>query len=49
MPVAGGAPAFRDADSLLDFVEMLADASGLPVGIKSAVGESAFWNDLWRG
>ena len=40
--------AFHDADSLLDFVEMLADESGLPVGIKSAVGESQVWNDLAR-
>lgn len=40
--------AFRDADSMLDFVETLADASGLPVGIKSAVGESAFWHELAR-
>ena len=39
---------FHDADSLLDFVEMLADATGLPVGIKSAVGEMAFWEDLAR-
>lgn len=37
---------FHDADSLLDFVEALADETGLPVGIKSAVGELAFWNDL---
>src|SRR5215212_4463312 len=37
---------FHDADSLLDFVEMLADETGLPVGIKSAVGEQAFWDDL---
>ena len=40
--------AFHDVDSMLDFVEMLADESGLPVGIKSAVGESQFWNDLAR-
>ncbi|MCA8977767.1 MAG: FMN-binding glutamate synthase family protein [Planctomycetes bacterium] len=40
--------AFRDADSLLDFVEMLAAASGLPIGIKSAVGETVFWTDLAR-
>ncbi|MEZ6037135.1 MAG: FMN-binding glutamate synthase family protein [Planctomycetota bacterium] len=40
--------AFRDVDSMLDFVEMLADATGLPVGIKSAVGEAAFWHDLAR-
>ena len=38
--------AFHDVDSLLDFVEMLADETGLPVGIKSAVGESAFWVQL---
>ena len=40
--------AFRDTDGLLDFVERLADLTGLPVGIKSAVGESAFWHDLAR-
>lgn len=38
--------AFSDVDSLLDFVELLADKSGLPVGIKSAVGELQFWTDL---
>lgn len=38
--------AFTDADSMLDFVEMLADATGLPVGIKSAVGDLSFWVDL---
>ena len=38
--------AFNDADGLLDFVESIADATGLPVGIKSAVGESVFWQDL---
>ena len=37
---------FRDVDSMLDFVERLADLTGLPVGIKSAVGESRFWEDL---
>ena len=31
---------------MLDFVEMLADETGLPVGIKSAVGDLAFWQDL---
>lgn len=35
--------AFGDEDELLDFVEMLAAETGLPVGIKSAVGESGFW------
>jgi glutamate synthase (ferredoxin) len=38
--------AFRDVDEMLDFVERLADASGLPVGIKSAVGERDFWRRL---
>jgi hypothetical protein len=38
--------AFSDVDSLLDLVESIADATGLPVGIKSAVGEDAFWEDL---
>jgi glutamate synthase (ferredoxin) len=40
--------AFTDVSSLLDFVERLADATGLPVGIKSAVGELEFWHDLGR-
>lgn len=38
--------AFTDVDSLLDFVELIADETGLPVGIKSAVGEMGFWDDL---
>ncbi|MHC4261786.1 MAG: glutamate synthase-related protein, partial [Planctomycetota bacterium] len=37
---------FSDVDSLLDFVERIADATGLPVGIKSAVGDLSFWDDL---
>jgi len=37
---------FRDVDELLDFVERLAEASGLPVGIKSAVGQEEFWIQL---
>jgi len=40
--------AFDDLDGLLDFVEDLADVSGLPVGIKSAVGDLEFWRDLAR-
>jgi glutamate synthase domain-containing protein 2 len=40
--------AFRDADGLLDFAEAIAAETGLPVGIKSAVGDSAFWVDLAR-
>ena len=37
---------FGDCDEMLDFVEMLAEETGLPVGIKSAVGEHAFWAEL---
>ena len=38
--------AFAGVDEMLDFVEMLADATGLPIGIKSAVGEHHFWEEL---
>ncbi|MGE2729614.1 FMN-binding glutamate synthase family protein [Mycolicibacterium vaccae] len=38
--------AFRNVDEMLDVVEQIADATGLPVGIKSAVGELGFWHDL---
>ncbi|MEJ2539391.1 MAG: FMN-binding glutamate synthase family protein [Gemmatimonadota bacterium] len=38
--------AFRNVDEMLDFVEELAEATGLPVGIKSAVGELDFWVTL---
>ena len=38
--------AFSDVDSMIDFIETLADASGLPVGIKSAVGELPSWHAL---
>ena len=41
-----GHSAFRDVDGLLELVEKIADATGLPVGIKSAVGEGGFWEDL---
>lgn len=40
--------AFTDVDSLLDFVELVAAETGLPVGIKSAVGEMEFWYELVR-
>jgi glutamate synthase domain-containing protein 2 len=40
--------AFKDVSSMLDFIERLADATGLPVGIKSAVGEIGFWHELAR-
>jgi glutamate synthase domain-containing protein 2 len=37
---------FSDPDSLLDWVELLAAETGLPVGIKSAVGDLGFWHEL---
>ena len=37
---------FSDADELLDWVELLAEETGLPVGLKSAVGDMGFWDDL---
>ena len=40
--------AFTDVDSLLDFVELVATETGVPVGIKSAVGEMEFWYELVR-
>ncbi|RYE80884.1 MAG: FMN-binding glutamate synthase family protein [Myxococcales bacterium] len=38
--------AFSNVDEMLDFVERIAEATGLPVGIKSAVGEMGFWEEL---
>jgi glutamate synthase domain-containing protein 2 len=43
-----GHAAFHDVSSLLDFIESLADATGLPIGIKSAVGDLDFWRELAR-
>ncbi len=37
---------FGDVDSMLDWVELLASETGLPVGIKSAVGDHVFWEHL---
>jgi glutamate synthase domain-containing protein 2 len=37
---------FIDVDGLLDFVELLATETGLPVGLKSAVGDMGFWEQL---
>jgi glutamate synthase (ferredoxin) len=37
---------FSDVDSMVDFVETVAAATGLPVGIKSAVGDLEFWDHL---
>ncbi|HUN77671.1 MAG TPA: FMN-binding glutamate synthase family protein [Solirubrobacteraceae bacterium] len=38
--------AFADVEGLIEFVELIAEATGLPVGIKSAVGERGFWEEL---
>ena len=37
---------FSDVAGLVDFVERIAEATGVPVGIKSAVGETGFWREL---
>lgn len=37
---------FETVDGMLDFVERLASETGLPVTIKSAVGELGFWEEL---
>ncbi len=37
---------FSDVDGLIEFVEAIAAETGLPVGIKSAVGEDEFWQVL---
>jgi len=37
---------FSDVDSMLEFIERVADRTGLPVGIKAAIGEMRFWDEL---
>lgn len=37
---------FSNADELIDFVELIAERTGLPVGIKAAVGETDFWEEF---
>ncbi|MCE1179594.1 MAG: FMN-binding glutamate synthase family protein [Micrococcales bacterium] len=39
---------FDSVDGLLDFVELIAERTGKPVGIKSAVGDLTFWEELVR-
>jgi glutamate synthase domain-containing protein 2 len=41
-----GHPEFEDVPGLVDFTERIAGATGLPVGIKSAVGHEGFWREL---
>jgi glutamate synthase (ferredoxin) len=38
--------AFSTVDEMIDFIEKIADESGLPVGIKSAIGKIDFWEEL---
>lgn len=38
--------AFSNEDELIDFIEILAKESGLPIGIKSAIGKIDFWEKL---
>ncbi len=38
--------AFSTVDELIDFIELLAKESGLPIGIKSAIGKIDFWEEL---
>ena len=38
--------AFRNIPELLEFVEAIAEKTGLPVGIKSAVGKMELWEEL---
>jgi hypothetical protein len=40
--------AFADTDALLDLLELLASTTGLPVGIRSPVGDLGFWRELSR-
>ena len=38
--------AFTNVTTMVDFIEDMAEVTGLPVGIKSAVGQIVFWEDL---
>lgn len=37
---------FDTVDELIDWIEQIADRTGLPVGIKSAIGSIGFWETL---
>ena len=37
---------FSNVDEMIDFIEKLAELSGLPIGIKSAIGKIDFWKEL---
>ncbi len=38
--------AFSTVSEMVDFIELMAEATGLPVGIKSAVGKLGLWEEL---
>lgn len=40
--------AFSDVPTMIEFIEHVAAETGLPVGIKSAIGEMSFWEELAR-
>ncbi len=37
---------FHSVDQMIDFIERIAEATGRPVGIKSAIGQLDFWYEL---
>jgi glutamate synthase domain-containing protein 2 len=37
---------FSNVSEMIDFIESIAEVTGLPVGIKSAVGHEGFWHEL---
>lgn len=39
---------FADVDGMIDFIERIAAATGLPVGLKAAIGETDTWELLAR-
>ena len=39
---------FDTVDAMIDYIETMADRTGLPVGIKSAIGKIEFWDELAR-
>ncbi|MEN9723062.1 MAG: hypothetical protein RJB38_1048 [Pseudomonadota bacterium] len=41
-----GHTAFHDVGSMVEFLESIARETGLPVGIKSAIGHLDFWSEL---
>ena len=41
-----GHSAFKTVSEMIDFIEKIAEATGLPVGIKAAVGKVKFWEKL---